>query len=206
MGTRDPRVDAYIARSAEFARPILEHLRALVHRAFPRIEETIKWGMPTFEHHGIVCHMAAFKGHCAFGFWHGELVEAAAKKQEAMGQYGRITTLSDLPSARTIATLVRKGAALNASGVKNLPKLRHPKRAIRIPADLVAALKKNARARETFSAFPPSQRREYLEWITEAKTPATRAKRLATTLEWLAEGKPRNWKYMKPAAKQSKSQ
>lgn len=197
----DPRFDDYIEKSAEFARPILRHLRELVHRGFPGIEETMKWGMPTFEHRGIVCHMAAFKAHATFGFWHGELVGKTGKEKEAMGQFGKIRSLSDLPPDRAIVALVRKAVALNASGVKKPPKLKHPKRPLRVPRDLAEALESSARARKTFEGFPPSHRREYVEWITEAKTDATRARRLQTTIEWLAEGKARNWKYMTPRAK-----
>jgi len=201
MARRDPRVDSYIARAAPFARPILEHLRELVHRGDPAITETIKWGMPSFEHGGIVCHMAAFKAHVAFGFWRGDLVGATGKEKEAMGQFGRIVTLDDLPADRTVVALVKKAAALNEQGVPKATKPKRPKPELPVPEDLAAALGKNAKARTTFEGFPPSHRREYVEWITEAKTDATRARRVATTLEWLAEGKPRNWKYRKPAPK-----
>jgi hypothetical protein len=205
MGTRDSRVDAYIKKAAPFARPILEHLRELVHRAEPAIEETIKWGMPFFERGGIVCHMAAFKAHVAFGFWRGRLDAPTGREKEAMGNFGRIGSIDDLPADRTVIALVRKAAARAkqeaAAPVKPAP-ARRAKPELPVPKDLAAALKKNAKARRTFEGFPPSHRREYVEWIAEAKTDATRARRLATTLEWLAEGKPRNWKYMrKPGAK-----
>ncbi|HSM14866.1 MAG TPA: YdeI/OmpD-associated family protein [Thermoanaerobaculia bacterium] len=200
MGTRDPRVDAYIAKAAPFAQPILEHLRGLVHRGDPAITETIKWGMPSFEHGGIVCHMAAFKAHVAFGFWRAGLVGSTGREQEAMGQFGRIATLDDLPADRTVVALVKKAAALNEKGAPKATKPKRPKPELPVPKDLAAALRKNAKARKTFEGFPPSHRREYVEWITEAKTDATRARRLATTLEWLAEGKPRNWKYRQSKA------
>lgn len=197
MGKRDQRVDAYIASAAPFAKPILEHIRQTVHSAWPEIEETIKWGMPFFDYKGPVCQMAAFKAHCAFGFWKGSLIFGKSEKQnEAMGQMGKITSISDLPSKREISRLVKAAAALNDAGVavKRKPAAKKPPS---IPDDLAAALKKNAKARATFEAFPPGHKREYVDWITEAKREETRAKRLAQTIEWLAEGKARNWKYQK---------
>jgi len=197
MGTRDPRVDAYIAKAAEFARPILTYLRRTVHAACPQVTETIKWGMPHFEHHGILCHMAAFKRHCAFGFWKSSRVIATtARAAEAMGQFGRITSRADLPSQRVLVALVRKAARLNKAGVKSPTRRLKPRRGPpRVPADLRAALERNASARAAFKALPPSGRREYTEWLTEAKRAETRARRLERTLAWLSEGKPRNWQY-----------
>ncbi len=201
MGQRDPRIDAYIAKAAPFARPILEHLRALVHRAAPEIVETVKWGMPFFVQGGNVCHMAAFKAHCGFGFWRGGLAGGTGKEGEAMGQFGRLTTLDDLPPERELVALVRAAVAANASGVKKPARPRAPRPEAEVPEDLARALRSrgNAAARKTFEGFAPSHRREYIEWIVEAKTEATRARRLATTLDWLAEGKSRNWRYERPA-------
>lgn len=200
MPTTDPRVDAYIAKSATFAQPVLRHLRRVVHAACPAAEETIKWGFPHFVHRGNLCAMAAFKAHCAFHFWLGEQVLGGktGAEDEAMGQFGRIGAIADLPSERELTRLVKKAAALNEAGGRRTdgrPKRSRPEAPV--PDDLAAALKKNAAARRTFEAFSPSHRREYLEWITEAKRPETRARRLATTLEWLAAGKARNWKYDK---------
>lgn len=199
MGSRDPRVDAYIAEAAPFARPILEHLRELVHRGAPEIVETIKWGMPFFSLRRNLCHMAAFKAHCAFGFWTSRVVGTTGKEGEAMGQFGRIASLADLPADRKILALVREAVAVDAKGEKSPARPRKTKPEAEVPEVLAKALrsKKHAAAKRTFDAFPPSHRREYVEWLLEAKTEATRAKRLATTLEWLAEGKPRNWKYSK---------
>lgn len=199
MSRTDPRIDAYVARSAEFARPILRHLRDLVHRGCPEVEETIKWGFPHFVRSGILCSMAAFKAHCAFGFWRGDEVVSTPQARAAMGQFGRLTRLADLPADRTILALVRRAVELDAAGAARPRPLKHPRPTIPMPDDLAAALARRgqARARATWEKLPPSQRREYLEWIVEAKTPPTRAKRLATTLEWLAEGKSRNWKYRK---------
>jgi uncharacterized protein YdeI (YjbR/CyaY-like superfamily) len=199
--TRDPRVDAFIAQSADFARPILTHLRALVHAACPAAMETIKWGMPHFEHAGsILCMMAAFKGHCAFGFWHQGMEKIAgphrASPEQAMGSLGRITRREDVPRDAVLKRLVRAAAKLNESGAPARPA--RPKgsgRELPVPADLAAALKKNAAAAKVFAAFPPSKRKDYIEWITEAKREATRQSRLATAIEWIAEGKARNWKY-----------
>ena len=199
MPTTDPRVDAYIAKSADFARPILENIRDVVHSACPEVEETMKWSFPHFMHNGMLCSMASFKQHCALGFWKGALIFGAERDREAMGQFGRITKLSDLPSRKELAGYVKKAMALNEEGAK-VPKVRKPglpRRTVPTapPPDLAAALKKNAKARATFEKFPPSHRREYIEWITEAKREETRARRLAQTIEWLAEGKARNWKY-----------
>jgi uncharacterized protein YdeI (YjbR/CyaY-like superfamily) len=194
----DPRIDAYIANSAEFAQPILAQLREAVHAACPQVEETLKWRMPTFMYHGMLCGMAAFKQHCTFGFWKHELV--VGKKQagdvQAMGQFGRITRLADLPSHKLLAGYIKKAMQLNEAGVKAPRATPKHKPAPRVPADLAAALKKNRKAATTFAAFSPSNQREYIEWISEAKREETRAKRLATAVEWMAEGKPRNWKYM----------
>lgn len=195
MPSTDPRVDTYIAGAPEFAQPILEHLRALVHRHCPEATETIKWKFPHFEYRGVLCSMAAFKQHCAFGFWHPLL--RGEGSDEAMGQFGRIASLKDLPPDREIAALIRKAMELNHEGVKAPPKPKAAKPEIPVPPALAAALKKAPAARATFEAFAPSHRREYLEWITEAKTEATRDKRIAQALEWLAEGKKRNWKYEK---------
>jgi uncharacterized protein YdeI (YjbR/CyaY-like superfamily) len=198
MGTRDPRVDAYIAKSADFAKPILTHLRDVVHAACPDCEETLKWSMPTFMHHGILCGFAAFKEHAAFNFWKGALIEGvgpnSANGGEAMGNFGCIESLKDLPSRTVLTAYIQKAMRLNEEGVA-VPRKKVPKPAAKVPAELAAALKKNAKARTTFEKFPPSHRREYIEWIDEAKREETKAKRVAQTVEWLAEGKSRNWKY-----------
>lgn len=198
MATRDPRVDAYIAKSAEFAGPILTHLRDVVHAACPDVEETMKWSFPHFQYKGMLCSMAAFKEHCAFGFWKGSLiVERGEVSEQAMGQFGRIRKLADLPSKKVLAGYVRAAMKLNEEGIKS-PTRTKPKqpREVVVPADLAAALRANRPAQDTFEAFSPSNKREYIDWITEAKAEATRTKRLATAIEWMADGKPRNWKYM----------
>ncbi len=198
MGARDPRVDAYIKDAAPFARPILSHLRTVVHAACPEVQEAIKWGMPMFVHRGNLCFMAAFKQHAGFGFWKGSKVVESRDDQSgsAMGQFGRLTKVSQLPPRRVLTAYVRKAASLNASGGKAAPKpAKKPKPAPRAPAELRAALSRNAKARTTWEAFGPGHRRAYVEWIAEAKRPETRARRIATTVEWLAAGKPHNWKY-----------
>lgn len=201
MPSIDPRVDAYIERSADFAQPILEHLRSLVHRACPDVQETIKWSMPSFEYKGLMCGFASFKAHCTFGFWKESLLRSDAfpDSKTAMGSFGRITSLKDLPKDKVIIGIIHQAMELNEKGI-NVPKKKNGTREgkeVVVPAMLTEALKKNKSARETFDNFPPSCRREYIEWITEAKTEPTRDKRLATTLEWLVEGKRRNWKYEK---------
>ncbi|HVX41801.1 MAG TPA: YdeI/OmpD-associated family protein [Gemmatimonadaceae bacterium] len=196
MGTRDKRVDAYIAKSADFAKPILTYIRETVHAACPDVEETLKWGMPAFDYHGMLCNMSSFKAHCRFGFWKGSLVLGDAEPTAPNGHFGNITSLKDLPNKRALTGYVKKAAELNAGGVKVQRAPKTAKKALPVPDDLAAALKKNAKARATFEKFSPSHRREYIEWITEAKQQATRERRLAQAVEWMAAGKPRNWKYM----------
>jgi uncharacterized protein YdeI (YjbR/CyaY-like superfamily) len=199
MGTRDARIDAYIANSAEFARPILEHLREVVHQACPDVQETMKWSFPHFDYHGILCSMASFKQHCAFGLWKASLIleQGGEKAEQAMGHFGRITSVDDLPPHEVLIDYIQQGMRLNETGTKaparKQPQKERPEPAV--PDDLTTALEANEAALITFNRFSPSHRREYLEWITEAKTDATRQKRLRQAVEWMAEGKPRNWKY-----------
>ena len=195
MGKKDPRVDAYIKRAAPFAQPILTEFRSIVHGACPGVEETMKWSFPHFDYKGVMCSMAAFKAHAAFAFWKGSLVTGGPRREDAMGHFGRITKRSDLPSKAVLAGFVKKAAALNDQGVKVA---RAPKRApkpVKVPAALSAALEKSQQAHAGFAALSPSHQREYIEWITEAKTDATRTRRLTQAIEWMAEGKSRNWKY-----------
>lgn len=198
MESRDPRVDAYIAKSADFAGPILQRLRGIVHEACPQVEETIKWGMPSFVHAGgILCMMAAFKQHVSFGFWKHALVMGEGEARDGMGSYGKMAVLTDLPPKRRLLADLKKAMTLNEQGIKT-PGVRKSvatKPMPKAPADLVAALKKNGKARATFEAFAPSHKREYIEWIDEAKREETRARRLSQAIEWMAEGKPRHWKY-----------
>lgn len=195
----DPRVDDYIAAAAPFAQPVLEHLRAVVHAACPEATETLKWRMPFFEYRGRpLCMMAAFKQHCGFGFWQPD---AGSDGAEGMGQYGKLTAVGDLPPKRELIAAVKAAMQRIEAGAPS-PRSRAAARARPAPAvpeDLAVALalRQHAAAKRHFEAFSASARREYIDWIIEAKTTATRAKRLATTLEWLAEGKHRNWKYTK---------
>lgn len=196
MPTFDARVDAYIDRSREFAKPILKHIRSLVHEAFPDIEETIKWNFPHFVHKGTVCSMASFNEHCTFGFWKQSLLEASAFPDEktAMGSFGRIASARDLPDDKVIKKLIRDAVALNEKGVK-VARVRSEKAELIVPDILLESLAGNEKAADTFNGFPYSKKKDYVMWINEAKTEATRAKRLATTIEWLSEGKSLNWKY-----------
>ena len=204
MGKRDPRIDAYIAKSEGFAKPILAHLRKLVHAACPQAEETMKWSFPHFDYKGMLCSMASFKQHCAFGFWKASLLADPQKllsNETAMGHFGRITSLDDLPPDKTIMAYIKEAVKLNDEGVKVPVKTKSgEKRKLTIPADFKAALHKNKKALQTFEAFSPTNKREYVEWITEAKTGETRQKRLETAIEWMAEGKIRNWKYVKKSS------
>jgi uncharacterized protein YdeI (YjbR/CyaY-like superfamily) len=199
MGSRDPRVDAYIAKAAPFARPVLTYIRAAVHAGCPDVEEGIKWGFPHFMHKGILCSMASFKAHCTFGFWKRSLVDAGprgAKTDEAMGQFGRIAAVADLPGERALKALVRKAAALNDQGVKAPgPGKRAPTPAPAAPPDLLEALKGSAKARAAFDDFSASHRREYIEWISSAKRDETRQRRIDAAVRMMAEGKSQNWKY-----------
>ena len=197
MGTKDPRVDAYIAKSADFAKPILTHLRKLVHANCPDATETIKWSMPHFEYRGgIFCNMAAFKQHCAFGFWLGDLLKVDNQNEKAMGDFGRITALDDLPGDKAIARLIKAAMKLHDEGAKIPARAKSAeKKELDIPAAFLGAVKKNKQALVTFEGFPYSKKKEYVEWFTEAKTEATREKRLAQSIEWLAVGKSRHWKY-----------
>jgi hypothetical protein len=199
MGTKDERIDAYIANAQPFAQPILKHLRKVVHQGCPQVEETMKWSFPHFMYKGILCSMAAFKEHCAFGFWKGSLIEGVpGLGREAMGQFGRIRAVKDLPAEKALVKLVQQAATLNDEGVKT-PKVRKPelprKPAPKAPPELLTALRKNKKALATFEGFAPSHKREYVEWIAEAKGDDTRKRRIATAVEWMAEGKGRNWKY-----------
>ena len=197
MPSHDPRIDAYIAGAAPFAQPILEKLRASVHEACPGVEETIKWSMPCFMHAGaILCSMAAFKQHVSFGFWKHALVMGAGVERDGMGSFGRMASAKDLPAKKELLALIRKAASLNEQGVKSpaAPKAA-PKPPPVAPDDLAAALRNNKAAAATFKGFPPGQQREYIDWLVEARREETRAKRLAQAVEWLAEGKRRNWKY-----------
>lgn len=202
MSTTDKRIDAYIEKSAGFAKPILMHLRKLVHKACPDVDETIKWGMPYFDYRGsALCNMAAFKEHCAFGFWKAKLMKDPEKifnkdGKNAMGQFDRITSVKDLPADNIMTAYIKEAATLNEAGIK-VPKPKTAPKELVIPEALTAALKKNKKANTTFEKFPPSHKREYAEWIAEAKTEATRNKRIDISIEWIAEGKGRNWKYEK---------
>lgn len=202
MRKRDPRIDAYIEKSADFAKPILEHIRSVVHETCPDVEETMKWSMPHFDYAGsMMLGMAAFKEHCALGFWKGELILGKdGVSTEAMGQFGCIRRMPDLPPKRVLAGYIRQAMKLNEEGVtrpRATKKTPAKKKEVAIPTDLAAALDADRKARERFDAFSPSHRREYIEWITEAKRPETRRRRLDTTIEQLSDGKPLNWKYQR---------
>lgn len=198
MGNQDSRVDAYIAKSAEFARPILRAMRKQVHAACPQATETIKWGMPHFEYKGgIFCFMAAFKAHCTFGFWLGAMLKIHGGPDKAMGQFGRITSIADLPTDKEFAKLIMAAMKLHDEDVKAPSRVKPSvKKVLIVPDYFLAAVKKNKRALATFAAFSDSKKREYVEWITEARMESTREKRLAQAVEWMAEGKVRNWKYI----------
>jgi uncharacterized protein YdeI (YjbR/CyaY-like superfamily) len=203
MAKQDKRVDAYIARSADFAKPILEHIRELVHRACPDVEEGIKWGFPHFNYEGILASMAAFKSHCSFGFWKGAIMKdpygvMKVVGKTSMGSFDRISSLEDLPSDKILISYIKEAAALNEENIKVPPRTK-PKtsKSIQIPPDFMKRLKGNKSALAAFQSFSNSNKKDYVQWITEAKTEITRERRMETALRWISEGKVRNWKYLK---------
>ena len=195
MAKKDPRVDAYIKKAQPFARPILKHLRKIVHASCPNCEESIKWQSPFFDYKGPVCFMAAFKQHAVFGFWKGKLLFGSEDKG-AMGHFGRLTSISDLPNEKQLIGYVGKAAELNERGVKRSRPRPGANRKVVVPPDLKSALAKNAKARKKFEDFSYSHKKEYVEWITGAKRDETRQRRLKTAIQWLAQGKPQNWRYL----------
>ncbi len=205
MANRDNRIDAYIGKAQPFAKPILKKLRELIHKGNPDVVETIKWGMPFFDYKGPFCNFASFKEHATFGFWkyrlmkdpEGYLQDISNNGGEAMGNLGRLKSVNDLPPDKVIIDFVKQAKKLNDEGVKLPPKQKTAKIELEIPDYFTKALKKNKTAEKAFNGFPYSHKKEYIEWITEAKTEPTRNKRIATALEWMAEGKSRNWRYMK---------
>ena len=193
---RDPRIDEKIAKAAPFARPILEHWRALVHATVPGVEEAIKWSMPAYTVGGkIVLITAAFKAHLALNFWRGQELETNHSSVGAMGQFGKIKSMAELPAEAELDRLIREAAALATSAPAPRKAKHAPKPAPELHPDFAAALAKAPAARATLDGFPPSAQRDYFEWIAEAKQDATRQKRIATAIEWLGEGKRRHWKY-----------
>jgi uncharacterized protein YdeI (YjbR/CyaY-like superfamily) len=191
MGQKSPATDAYIANAPDYARPILKKVRTLFHKADPQIIESTKWGVPAFERDGLVAMMAAFKSYVGVNFWRQKhLTHRAANAFD-----GRFASIEDLPSDADFIACVKEAISLNAPGKKPKRAVRPPRAALPVPADLTSALKQNPRARTAFDAFPPSHRREYIEWITGAKQATTREKRLDQAVTWIAQGKSRNWKY-----------
>lgn len=197
----NPAINTYIANAQPFAQPILIHIRKLVHQACPNVEEKIKWGMPFFDYKGSMCNLAAFKQHCSFGFWKASLMSdrmlvETAKSEVAMGHLGKITSVEDLPSDKKIIAYIEEAMLLNEEGKRVVKVTATAATSYVVPDYIVAAIKENENAFATFEAFAPSHRKEYAQWIDEAKTEATKDKRLAETINLLLEGKPRNWQYM----------
>jgi len=202
MPEKDFRIDNYISRSSVFAQPILKHLRQLVHKACPEVDETMKWSFPHFDYKGSMCSMASFKNHCAFGFWKGAIMKDSdgvlhEQGNSGMGSLGKIASLKDLPTDKTLIAYIKEAAQLNDDGVKLPPRKKTEQKDLLVPAGLATALRKNKKAQTVFEAFSPSHKREYIEWITEAKTETTRDKRIESAIEMLMEGKIRNWKYVR---------
>jgi uncharacterized protein YdeI (YjbR/CyaY-like superfamily) len=204
MAKKIPQMDAYIAKAAPFAQPILKHFRKLVHDTCPEVEEVMKWSFPHFDYlGGPMASMAAFKQHMAIGFWKAALMKDAddllanAKTEEAMGHLGRITSMKDLPKDTVLVRYIKDAMRLNEAGIKVSTRKNVLKKDLEVPDYFLKALKKNKDALRTFETFTYSKKKEYLEWVTEAKTEETRSKRLETAVEWMSEGKSRHWKYAK---------
>ena len=197
----DKRIDNYIAKSADFAKPILNHLRKLIHTACPDVEEAIKWGFPHYDYKGIMCSTAAFKSHCAFNFWKASLMKDAKlfteNNKSSMGHYGKISSLKGLPSDKIIIARIKEAMQLNDDGIKLPERNKAENKDVVVPDLFEKELKKNKQAATVFNNFSSSQKREYTDWISDAKTEETRNKRIATAVEWISEGKIRNWKYLK---------
>jgi len=202
----DPKVDLYIAKARPFAQPILEHVRELVHKACPEVVETIKWSRPFFEYKGVILgNISAFKEHCSFGFWGEEisavLRDAKVLQPDAMGSLGKLTSVADLPARKQMLDLLRQATAFIDKGEYTSPiatrnkVVKAPAAAPEAPLEFTTALKANKKAAAVFAAFSPSCKKEYVEWIVDAKRAETRDKRIATAVEWISEGKQRNWKY-----------
>lgn len=202
MSTIDPRIDAYISNAAPFAQPILHHIRKLMHKACPQVQETIKWSFPHFDYKGMLCNMAAMKQHCSFGFWKASLMSDPEKLMRkigntSMGSFGKIFSINDLPSDKILVAYIKEAVCLNEEDVKVPSKVKTTKKEIEVPGYMTDALSKNKKAQAAFTNFSPSHKREYIEWIQNAKTEATRNKRIDTMLEWLAEDKSLHWKYQR---------
>jgi uncharacterized protein YdeI (YjbR/CyaY-like superfamily) len=199
MPAKDPRIDAYIAKAQPFAQPILKRIRKAVHSGCPGVSETVKWGMPAFDYKGPLVGMAGFKAHCALAFWKASLMKSVPKNigVDAMGQFGRLESLDDTPPEAQLVKMVQEAAALNEAGVKVKRTPKPPKPPAKVPADMLAAIKKNKKAAAIWGGFSPSAQREYVEWVTEAKSDDTRGRRLETAVQWISEGKGRNWKYQR---------
>lgn len=203
MGTKDKRVDAYIEKAQPFAKPILKHLRGLIHKGCPEVQETIKWSFASFDYKGPFCSMASFKQHAVFGFWKYKLIKdpknylglRSNEGGDAMGNLGRVTSMKDLPPDSVILDFIKQAKRLNDAGVKLPPRVVKPKKELSVPSYFITALKKNKKSFLHFESFSPSAKREYVEWVTEAKTEETRNSRLKIAVEWMSEGKKRNWKY-----------
>jgi uncharacterized protein YdeI (YjbR/CyaY-like superfamily) len=194
--SRDPRVDAYIAKAQPFARPILSKLRERVHAVLPDAEETVKWSMPAYTLRGkIVLITAAFKAHAALNFWRGQELRGAEANADAMGQFGRIGSVDELPADAELDRLIIEAAALAKTAPAPRKTKHAPKPTPELHPEFAAALAKTPGAKAALDGFPPSAQRDYFEWIAEAKQDATRHKRITTAIEWLSEGKRRHWKY-----------
>lgn len=196
--------DQYIDLQADFARPILQHLRTLIRSACPDGIEEFKWNFPHFTYKGVIlCHLGAFKSHLSVGFWLSAIMDdpdgiLQTSERESMGNLGRIKRMEDLPAPEVLVRYVHHAMDLIDQGRK-LPSVKEkPKdRTLSIPKILETMLDANPKAKGTFESFSYSAKKDYTLWIDEAKTEATKIKRATQAVEWLEEGKKRHWKYEK---------
>jgi uncharacterized protein YdeI (YjbR/CyaY-like superfamily) len=203
MATFNKQVDGYIAKSADFAKPILEHLRKIIHDTCPEVEEVMKWGIPHFDYKGdMMCILAAYKNHCSFSLYKAELmsdpkIKESVKAGQKMGYMDKIKTLSDLPAKKTLVAYIKEAMALNEKGIKKEKPVKEKSPETEVPDYFLAKLSKNPAAKKVFESKSASFRKEYSKWIIDAKTEETRDKRIEQSLEWIAEGKGRFWQYAK---------
>jgi uncharacterized protein YdeI (YjbR/CyaY-like superfamily) len=198
-----PAIDEYINKSEEFARPILLHLRKIIHLACPDVEETIKWSFPNFEYKGqILCSMASFKKHCSFGFWLGAEMEDPENilnkvGNTNMGNFGKIINHNSLPDDNIIIKYIHEAMKLSESGTKKKTSKIKDKKSLEIPVYIIEFIEKYPKAKVVFNNFSNSCKKEYVQWIEEAKQVSTKLKRLEKAVSMMEEGKEFNWQYKK---------
>jgi len=204
LPSSEPEVDAYAEGVEAFAKPILAHLRGLIRATCPEVVETLKWGIPHFDYRGeMMCIFAAYRSHCAFSFWKSALMsdprlKASIDLPASKRFMGKLRSLADLPVDAELTAWIREAMLLNEQGAKVAPRKTSaaPKIVVAPPA-FVERLAASPSVKAMFESKSASFQKEYNVWIAEAKTEATRDKRINEALAWIAEGKGRFWKYAK---------